>query len=328
MTTLDIDTRTDIYSLGVVLYELLAGKRPFDNHELLTAGVDEMRRIIREKEPDRPSTRAAAEAKRLICSQSPIKNQKSKIDADLDWIVMKCIEKDRTRRYETANGLAADLHRHLNSEPVLARPPSTTYRFQKMLRRHRSASLAIALVTCAVLSGAILSTWALIRENASRKQSDQRLHSALRFTDEIFTDVAAEIRRMPGAVKAQEKLGEASLRVLQDLRTGADQDPTIREALAKALIHLSRTEGNIGEGSIVGNYEASLQRAREAADLFSATAATVKCFGSTRPSPIRLRREVHESVVTKAEDDHLRRTSIPFHRDVAIRFGHDYWVGN
>ncbi len=129
MSGLDIDTRSDIYSLGVLLYELLAGSTPFDANELMSQGIDAMRKTIREKEPVRPSTRLATlkgeelttTAKRRSADTSKLLHQ---LKGDLDWIVMKCLEKDRTRRYETANGLAFDLKRHLNNEPVLARPPS------------------------------------------------------------------------------------------------------------------------------------------------------------------------------------------------------------
>src|SRR3989442_8952365 len=143
---LNIDTRSDVYSLGVLLYELLTGHTPFDAKELLSAGLDEMRRIIREVEPVKPSTRLTQEraARSAGPDKSQIRNPRSEIDQDLDWIVMKCLEKDRTRRYETANSLAADLQRHLNDEPVVACPPSALYRCQKFARKHRMAVSVVA----------------------------------------------------------------------------------------------------------------------------------------------------------------------------------------
>jgi serine/threonine protein kinase len=129
MTSLDIDTRSDIYSLGVLLYELLTGRTPFDQKELLAAGLDEMRRTIREKEPPRPSTCLSTMAADALMAAAKYRHSEvSKlihlVHGDLDWIVMKCLEKDRARRYETASGLARDIQRHLNCEPVTACPPS------------------------------------------------------------------------------------------------------------------------------------------------------------------------------------------------------------
>jgi len=162
MTSLDIDTRSDIYSLGVLLYELLTGKTPFDANELLQSGLDAMRRTIREIEPPKPSTRLSTmlDAERTLTAndrQTESPKLIHEIKGDLDWIVMKCLEKNRTRRYETANGLAVDLKRHLNTEPVIARPPSMGYKFQKAVRRNKLAIAAtVAIITVLALGLALV----------------------------------------------------------------------------------------------------------------------------------------------------------------------------
>jgi eukaryotic-like serine/threonine-protein kinase len=168
MTSADLDTRCDIYSLGVLLYELLAGATPFDTKELLAGGLEGMRKTIREQEPVRPSSRLATlqdeelatAANRRSVDRSKLRSQ---LQGDLDWIVMKCLEKDRARRYETANGLAADLRRHLNNEPVVARPPSAVYRYQKFLRRNKVMAGAVGLVLIAILAGTVISIGQALR---------------------------------------------------------------------------------------------------------------------------------------------------------------------
>ncbi len=158
MSAQDIDTRSDIYSLGVLLYELLVGRTPFDAGELLKSGLEAMRRTIREQEPLRPSTRLGGlpEEERTTTARrrgAEAAKLMGLLRGDLDWIVMKCLEKDRTRRYETANGLAMDIQRHLSSEPVVARPPSAAYRLQKAWQRNKLAFGGVVVVAVGLLAG-------------------------------------------------------------------------------------------------------------------------------------------------------------------------------
>ena len=146
---MDIDTRTDVYALGVILYELLAGSPPLDAKQFKRGAILEMLRMVREVDPPRPSTKVStADALPSIAANRDIEpaHLKRALRGDLDWIVMKALEKDRTRRYETANGFAADILRHLAYEPVLAAPPSRAYRLRKFVRKHRGAVIAASLV--------------------------------------------------------------------------------------------------------------------------------------------------------------------------------------
>jgi serine/threonine protein kinase/WD40 repeat protein len=209
MTSLDIDTRSDIYSLGVLLYELLAGSTPFDAKELMASGIDAMRKTIREKEPVRPSTRLATlqggelttAAKRRSVDASKLLHQ---LKGDLDWIVMKCLEKDRARRYETANGLVADLKRHLNNEPIVARPPTAAYRFQKAFRRNKLAFAAASAVALTLVAGLSFSTLSFLRERkAHAGELAQRQTAVQEQRKAVAAQKTAETEQQRAAAEAR-----------------------------------------------------------------------------------------------------------------------------
>lgn len=168
----DVDTRSDVYSLGVLLYELLTGALPFDQKRLRSAGYSEMLRIIREEDPPRPSFRVStigsAGSEIASARKTDTRRLTHSIQGDLDWIVMKCLEKDRTRRYETANALAADIERHLRDEPVVAGPPSRGYRVRKFVRRNRAAVIAAGLVAAALVIGVVGTSVGFVRAMEER----------------------------------------------------------------------------------------------------------------------------------------------------------------
>jgi hypothetical protein len=197
MNQLGVDTRSDVYSLGVLLYELLTGTTPFDKEALGGSGLEEMRRMIREDEPVPPSARVSTLQPEALSTTSQRRstdprNASAILRGELDWIVMKALEKDRGRRYESAGAFATDVRRYLDDEPVLACPPSTIYKFHKFARKHRAALATAVAIAASLILGTTASAWQAVRAttaeaqaNANAAQAEQKEQDAKNERDQV-----------------------------------------------------------------------------------------------------------------------------------------------
>lgn len=313
-TSMDIDTRTDVYSLGVMLYELLVGSPPIDAKQFKRGAIVEMLRMVREEEPPRPSTKlSTADALPSIAASRAIEPSKlSKlIRGELDWVVMKALEKDRNRRYETANGFAADILRHLANEPVLAAPPSRVYRFNKFVRKHRTAVGAVCIVLLALVVGVIGTTLGLIEARRQKQVAEAEWGRA----------EAEQIRAEAERTRAEQNFATARALIL-DMGTQINQietgqanpklaDLARKQALDKARAQFDQFRSGRPDDVSVQSQAAALHRyaanvsrllsdypAAEAA--YAATIQILKDLAARHPEQARFRDELALTLADRA----------------------------
>jgi serine/threonine protein kinase/tetratricopeptide (TPR) repeat protein len=258
LNQLDIDTRSDVYSLGVLLYELLTGTTPLQRKRLQDGVLSEVLRIIREEEPPKPSTRLSTtqELPSIAANRGLEPNKLSGlVRGELDWIVMKCLEKDRNRRYETANGLARDIERYLHDEPVQACPPSAGYKLRKLARKYRTLLRIVGVFVVFLVLAAAVSTWQAVRASLAERQAlweRDRVEASFRMArdavDQLFTQVGQSPKLKAHALEKfrKELLQNAKEFYKRFIREQFDA-PAVRYDLGLAYLRLAEIDRELGD---------------------------------------------------------------------------------
>jgi serine/threonine protein kinase/tetratricopeptide (TPR) repeat protein len=320
LTNTDVDTRTDIYSLGVLLYELLTGSTPFDAAELLKAGLDEVRRTIREQEPLRPSARLG----RMTREEQTTVAQRRHVEppalirslrGDLDWIVMRALEKDRTRRYETANGLALDVQRYLADEVIAARPPSRLYRLRKLIARNRIIFVGAVIILALLITSLVVVLTLLTRERHARREAEAARHEAeadksraqaesdksqqvTQFLEEMLRGVGPAVALGRNTAMLREILDNAATRIRRDLAAQPASRIQLQTVIGQVYHQLgdfTQAEVNLREAAALCR-ESSIDDGRQLATALAELSSTLYSL-----------RKADEALVTARESLDLRR---------------------
>jgi serine/threonine protein kinase len=338
LNNFDIDTRADIYSLGVILYELLTGSAPFTAKQLRGAAFAEMLRMIREVEPPKPSTRlSSSDELPSIAANRKLEPKRLTrlVRGELDWIVMKALEKDRNRRYETANGFAMDLQRYLADEAVQACPPSVGYRLKKFVRRNKGPVLAVSLVLLALVAGIVGTTWQAIRaanRAAGERQAKERAETNFTLANEAVETYLGTVTNDPELKRSdfhrlRKKLLEGALPFFQRIAEQKSDDPEVEARRGRAYRRLGVVRHALGEN------EAAIQDAEAARAIFARLSADFPkvpayryelagSLGSLGFTPRHLRKrdkaeaayrqagDIYDQLATEFQDDPMYRYAL------------------